>query len=113
LTNPNAPRLVKNEPPSSTSGNRVEKEHGGRRTDLLCIHPANHSTSCNLCHSWNEWVPKHCKFHGAECTRGQQCSYWHKNKESKQEYLTRALRQDILFFRKHKAQYMKTYKIVA
>jgi hypothetical protein len=82
----------------------------GRRNDLLCIHPVKHNHSCKLPHSFEDWEPKSCKYAG-ECSRKNQCSFWHVEMESKEQYLTRALRQDIVFFRKNRNQYLKTYKI--
>lgn len=87
------------------AGRRVDT-----RSDLLCIHPARHNPHCKLPHSFEEWAPKLCKY-GHGCSRKDQCSFWHTEKESKEQYLTRALRLDIVFFRKNKSQYIRTYKI--
>jgi hypothetical protein len=80
------------------------------RTELLCIHPKGHNSSCNLAHTCEEWTPKTCKYTKG-CNRGDQCSYWHRGVETSREYLIRALRLDIVFFRKNKNQYMKTYRL--
>lgn len=81
-----------------------------QRTDLLCIHPARHSPTCHLPHSFEEWTPKLCNY-GERCSRKAECSFWHTEMESKREYLIRALRLDIVFFRKNKNQYLRTYRI--
>ena len=123
LKNPRADRLPRSDKPrdgpppvrdTSRDNPHRERERNGNgndpRNDLLCIHPKGHNPSCNLTHTMEKWAPKTCKYTKG-CTRGNQCSYWHQGAETKREYLIRALREDIVFFRKNKTQYMKTYRI--
>jgi hypothetical protein len=95
---------------SDRSERQDRSDSSGRRNDLLCIYPSKHNLSCKLPHSLEEWEPKLCKYTD-KCSRKDQCSFWHTEIESKEQYLTRALRQDIVFFRKNRNQYLKTYKI--
>ena len=121
LVNPRGDRLPRVENPRSgprdnhardSSRERNNRGDTGPRNDLLCIHPKGHNPSCSLTHTMEEWAPKTCKYTKG-CTRGNQCSYWHQGAETKREYLIRALRQDIVFFKKNKTQYMKTYRIAS
>jgi hypothetical protein len=76
----------------------------------LCIHPVDHNPTCKLPHSFQDWEPKLCKY-ADKCSRTDQCSFWHMEMESKEQYLTRALRLDIVFFKKNRNLYLRTYKI--
>lgn len=91
----------------NTTASPPQLEH---RNDLLCIYSEGHNHSCLLAHHYREWHPKTCKY-GKRCSKGTKCSYWHPEIENKEQYLHRALRMDVIFFRKNKNQYLKTYNI--
>jgi hypothetical protein len=76
----------------------------------LCIYPEKHDASCRLAHSFDRWQPKRCTY-GKGCSKKAECSFWHSEGETKEQYLTRALQTDIVFFRKNKHHYIKTYRI--
>jgi len=100
-------------PPPAAKNNRqatAPSRTEDKRHDLLCIYPEKHDASCRLAHTFDRWQPKRCTY-GKGCSKKAECSFWHSEAETKEQYLTRALRTDIVFFHKNKHHYIKTYRI--
>lgn len=74
------------------------------RSDLLCCMKSDHDDKCKLCHDLNNWNPKICKYK-KNCLKSESCIFFHKNYESKSDYLKRCFTFDNSYYQKHKDEY--------
>jgi hypothetical protein len=78
------------------------------RKDLLCFNRMGHDPSCHMCHDLASWNPKTCRFFES-CRKKSQCTFWHKEFESKKAYIQRSLNLKDTFFSKHKKEFSALY----
>jgi hypothetical protein len=94
-------------------GNSSSKidEHASKsskRNDLLCYNKESHDPNCKHIHSLEQWEPKTCKFN-TNCQKIATCPFWHKDKETKQAYISRSTTIKDSFFAKHKKEFTALY----
>jgi hypothetical protein len=95
-------------PAARTQAPVVSASVSVQRKDLLCFNKKGHDTSCSLCHDLESWSPKTCRFQQA-CKRISQCTFWHKEMETKKEFIKRSLNLKNTFINKHKKEFSKLY----
>lgn len=96
-------------PRSGTTQQASEMAHE-RNGEVLCPHPFGHDSHCRLVHRIRDWQPRRCK-NPSNCSRGESCAFWHTQNETREAYLTRAIRHNVSFFRKQRVNYISTYKL--
>jgi len=81
-----------------------------RNGEVLCHLPARHNAHCQLVHRLQDWQPRRCH-NPSNCYRGNACAFWHVPTETREAYLTRAIRYNVSFFQKQKDEYISTYRL--
>jgi hypothetical protein len=104
LGNPKEKVIDNKEPPhTSTTTTSVEK-----RYDLICYNKEGHDISCKYVHNTEQWNPKICRFK-ENCQKIETCPFWHRERESKLEYISRSFGIKDSFFAKHKREFKAKY----
>jgi len=105
LGNPKEKVIDSNEAPNTSTTTTASVE---KRFDLLCYNKEGHDVSCKYVHNLEQWNPKICRFK-ENCQKIETCPFWHRERESKLQYISRSFSIKDSFFAKHKRDFKAKY----
>jgi len=106
LGNPKEKVIDSKEPPNTNA--TINTTTLEKRFDLLCYNKEGHDASCKYVHNIEQWNPKICRFK-ENCQKIDTCPFWHREKETKLQYISRSFGIKDSFFAKHKRDFKAKY----